>query len=329
VAVAVGGFIVAAILEATIIRWVRPTEWELEWVSDAALAVALGIAVYLWRHLVATRRELEDRERAELVLQAQLSIAADIQRQLLPAVPPTGNGFEWAAALRSAGKIGGDFYDFVDIAPGVWIVLVADVSGKGIPAAMVLGWLRAAFRALARQSSDPARILAQLSAVLYEEWLGALYVTCFVARFDLTAFTLTYTNAGHPPGILDGHGGIRYLSRGGPPAGLLPDARFEHELLQLHVGDTCLLVTDGVTEALEMDPPLEGDLEASRERGGAAADLCQAVMARALTGHGPREVPGWDDDRTVVVVKVLASDADDPATRAATQREFITSGILR
>ena len=206
---------------------------------------------------------------------------------------------------------------------------MADVSGKGIPAAMVLGSLRAAFRALARQSSDPARIVAQLSAGLYEEWLGALYVTCFVGRFDLTASTLTYTNAGHPPGILAGHGGIRHLSRGGPPAGLLPGAVFENELLQLHVGDTCLLVTDGVTEALEMDPPLEGDLEASRERGGSAAELCQAVMARALTGHGPRDVQGWDDDRTVVVVKVLARDAGDPATRTVTEREFITSGVLR
>jgi hypothetical protein len=94
VGVAVCGYIVAALLEATIIRWVRPTEWELAWVSDAALAVALGIAVYLWRHLVTTRRELEDRERAELVLQTQLSIAADIQRRLLPAVPPEGNGFQ-------------------------------------------------------------------------------------------------------------------------------------------------------------------------------------------------------------------------------------------
>jgi hypothetical protein len=116
VAAAVCGYIVAAILEATIIRWVRPTEWELAWVSDVVLAVALGFSVYLWRHLLSTRRELQERERAELVLQTQLSIAADIQNRLLPAVPPTDSGFEWAAALKSAGKIGGDFYDFVEVA---------------------------------------------------------------------------------------------------------------------------------------------------------------------------------------------------------------------
>ena len=179
------GYIVAAILEVALIRIVRPTEWELAWVSDAGLAIALGFAVYLWRHLLTTRRELAERERAELVLQTQLSIAAEIQRRLLPAVPPADNGFEWAAALRSAGKIGGDFYDFVEIAPRVWVMLVADVSGKGIPAAMALGSLRCAFRALARQSPDPARIVAQLSAVLYEEWLGSPYVTCLVCTFDL------------------------------------------------------------------------------------------------------------------------------------------------
>ena len=108
--------------------------------------------------------------------------------------------------------------------------------------------------------------MTQLSAVLYEEWLGSPYVTCLVGTFDLTARTLTYTNAGHPPGIVAGRDGIRHLNRGGPPAGLLPDAEFDQELLQLHVGDVCLLVTDGVTEALEGDTPLERDLEASRER---------------------------------------------------------------
>jgi serine phosphatase RsbU (regulator of sigma subunit) len=330
VAAAVCCYILAAILEVALIRTMRPTEWELAWVSDGALAVALGIAVYLWRHLLTTRRELEERERAELVLQTQLSIAAEIQKQLLPAVPPTDNGFEWAAGLKSAGKIGGDFYDFVEVAPSVWIVLVADVSGKGIPAAMMLGSLRSAFRALARQSSDPARIVTQLSMVLYEEWLGSPYVTCLVSTFDLTARTLTYTSAGHPPGIVAGRDGIRHLNRGGPAAGLLPDARFDQELVPLCIGDVCLLVSDGVTEALEGEVPLECDLVASSARyeSASAAELCQAVMARALSGHGPYGIQEWDDDRTVVVVKVLESQAaelDILVSDAGTERELIES----
>jgi serine phosphatase RsbU (regulator of sigma subunit) len=313
VAAAVCGYVIAAMLEAIVIRVMRPTQWELEWVSDAALALALGIAVYLWRRLLATRRELEERERGEILVQTQLSIAADIQRGLLPPVPPAGCGFEWAADLRSAGKIGGDFYDFVEVAPSVWIVLEADVSGKGIPAAMALGSLRSEFRAQARQSCDPARIVSQLSTVLHEEWRGSLYVTCLVGTFDLLARTLTYTNAGHPPGIVAGHDGIRYLNRGGPPAGLLPNATFEQEQIQLHLGDACILVTDGVTEALDENSPLEHDFEASREGDAAAsaAAICQSVMARALAGPGPLEAPGWDDDRTVVVAKVAEGVAAD------------------
>ena len=309
VAAAVCGYIVAAILEATLIRWLRPTEWQLAWVSDAALAVALGISVYLWRHLLTTRRELHKRERAELVVQTQLSVAAEIQKRLLPRVPPNGDGFEWAAALKSAGKIGGDFYDFVEIGPRVWIALVADVSGKGIPAAMALGSLRAAFRTLARQSSDPARIVTHLSAVLHEEWMGSLYVTCIVGVFDLAPRTLTYTNAGHPPGLVAGRAGVRHLTRGGPPAGLLPGAEFEQARLRLHIGDVCLLVSDGVTEALEGASPLDRDLvpTSPHQRPAAAAELCKAVMARAVRGQGPRGIQEWDDDRTVVVVKVSES----------------------
>lgn len=331
-AAAVFGYIAAAALEAALIRALQPTEWELAWVGDAALAIALGIVVYLWRHLLTTRRELEERERSELVLQTQLSLAAEIQQRLLPNVPPTSHGFEWAAALRSAGKIGGDFYDFVEITPGVWVILVADVSGKGIPAAMALGSLRFAFHTLARDGSSPAGIVRQLSRVFYEEWLGGLYVTCIVATFDLTSRTLTYTNAGHPPGILAGPDSIRHLDRGGPAAGLFPEAEFDQELVQLRAGEACLLVTDGVTEALEGQRPLADDLEAALDCRGApsAAELCQAMMTRALLGHGPVGTEGWDDDRTVVVVKVCESVASEAEglTAAGGERELSRQGAL-
>jgi hypothetical protein len=128
---AVCAYILSAAFEALLIRSIGPTEWELAWVSDVALAGAFGTAVYLWRHLLTTRRELEARERAQLVVDTQLSIAADIQRQLLPPLPPNEYGFEWAAALRSSGTIGGDFYDFMPFGPTQLVVLVADVSGKG------------------------------------------------------------------------------------------------------------------------------------------------------------------------------------------------------
>ena len=300
-AAASGGFVLAAVLETVVIRWLQPTEWELAWVSDLVLAVALGVAVYLWRHLLATRNELAQRERAEIVLQTQLSLAADIQRRLLPPLPRTANGCEWAAALRPAGKIGGDFYDFVETVPGLWVVLVADVSGKGIPAALALGSLRSTFRALARQRLAPAEILRHLSAAFLQDWHGMPYVTCIVAAFNLLARTVVYSNAGHPPAMLAGPTGTRYLFRGGPPAGLLPGASFEQGSLSLHAGDICLLVSDGVTEALD-GVPLEDRLSAVNLDAASAADICDRIMTQALNGNGPSGDSRWDDDRTVVVV---------------------------
>jgi sigma-B regulation protein RsbU (phosphoserine phosphatase) len=299
-----GGYALAVALEAVVIGWLRPTEWELAWISDSALALALGVAVYLWRRLLATRHELAQRERAEIVLETQLSLAAEIQRRLLPPLPPTADGCEWAASLEPAGKIGGDFYDFVETVPGTWMVLVADVSGKGIPAAMALGLLRSTFRALARQPIAPAEMLRQLSNAFFQDWQGMPYVTCIVAAFDLRARTLAYSNAGHPAGILLGPTRVRHLDHGGPPAGLLADAHFEQDILSVQPGDTCLLVSDGVTEALD-GVALEDRVSASERGTAPAAALCERVMTQARGGRGPAGADAWEDDRTVVVVRML------------------------
>ena len=303
-AAALGGYVVAAALEAAIIGWLQPTEWELAWISDLALATAFGVAVYLWRHLLATRTELAARERAAIVLQTELSLAADIQRRLLPQVPPSSNGCEWAAALRPAGQVGGDFYDFVETGPGVWSVLVADVSGKGIPAAMALGSLRSTFRALSRQRLGPAELVTQLSQTFLQDWQGTPYLTCLVARFDLPARTLVYTNAGHPPGFLFGDRRRHRLDRGGPPAGLLPDAAYEEAWMRIERGDTCVLVSDGVTEAgVSLDRLAVPALAAA-----SASDICARVMAAAQPGRGPSVPLDWDDDRSVVVVAVREAE---------------------
>lgn len=300
-AVAVVAYVVAASTETMIIRALRPSEWELAWVSDVILSVALGAAVYLYRNLLTARTALAERERAELVLQTQLSLAAQIQRQMLPAVPPRSDGLEFAAALESAGKIGGDFYDLIENGPDMWTVLIADVSGKGIPAAMALGVLRSTFRAQARQHAPPAQIATQLSSAFLQDWRGVLYATCIVITFDVPAGRIKYTNAGHPVGMLGRSDGVRHLDRGGPPLGLLPGARFEEDVLSLAAGDTCLLVTDGVTEALD-DSSVLPDLLRGSATG--AEELCAKVMARAHAADGPSGVTGWEDDRTVVVVRM-------------------------
>ena len=306
IAAAVTVYAVAGGSELVLIKLLRPTETELTWVSDFMLSAALGMAVYLWRHLRATRQALTQKERAALVIQTQLSLAESMQRRLLPPVPVAAHGFDWAAALTPAGRIGGDFYDFVEQSPGTWMVLVADVSGKGIPAAMALTLLRSTFRMLARGGASPAELAQRLAAALYDEWLGAPYVTCIISRFDTAARTLTYTNAGHPPGVVLGSRGAQFLDCGGLPLGLLPGTSYEEGVLTLRPGDRCVMVTDGITEAVEEADRASVAVIASRVPGRArsAASVCTAVMAMAARGHGPAGLEHWEDDRTVVVALV-------------------------
>ena len=175
-------YVVAGASEEVLIRMLRPTEGELTWISDAVFAAAIGIAVYQVspRHPARAERARARRARAADTAVAGGEHAAPVAAA--GAVP--GNGFEWAAVQIHPGRIGGDFYDFVEQAPGVWMVLVADVSGKGVPAAMALGLLRSIFRTLARELASPAQLVGRLSSALFEEWSGDPYVTCIVARVD-------------------------------------------------------------------------------------------------------------------------------------------------
>jgi len=309
VVVTIAFYAVAGLTEATLIRVLQPTELELDWISDAVLSSALGIAVYLWLHLRATRRALTEHERTELVMQSQLSMAEAMQRRLLPPVPGPVDGFEWAALLAPAGRIGGDFFDFMDPVPGVRLALVADISGKGISAAMALTLLRFTFRHVVHDTQSPADLTSRMSSALYGEWHGEPYVTCLIARIDLVGRTLTYTNAGHPPGILVRNRGHHELTEGGPPLGLLADATYTEEQLDLIAGDVCALVTDGVTEAFD-DPsrPWRTVIADAVRNGRSAQAICDAVMSDACEGHGPRGFDDWTDDRTVVVVALDGGD---------------------
>jgi serine phosphatase RsbU (regulator of sigma subunit) len=306
IVVAVSFYAVAGLTEAALIRGLQPSELELDWISDAVLSSALGIAVYLWLHLRATRLALTEHERSQLIIQSQLSIAEAMQRRLLPSIPHPFDGLEWAALLAPAGRIGGDFFDFIDPAPGIRLTLIADISGKGISAAMALTLLRFTFRHLARDTQSPADLASRMSAALYEEWHGSPYVTCVIARVDLATRTLTYANAGHPAGMLVRSGEDRTLGEGGPPLGLLASATYLEERITLAAGDVCAFMTDGITEAFDdgLRPWRPVVLDAVRKGTHSAWAVCNEVMSRAQRAHGPNGVEGWTDDRTVVVIAV-------------------------
>jgi serine phosphatase RsbU (regulator of sigma subunit) len=304
--VALAFYAVAGLSEAGLVRILRPSTTELDWISDAVLSLALGVAVYLWLHLRATRRALTEHERARLVFQTELSLAEAMQRRLLPSVPQAANGFDWAAVLRPAGTIGGDFFDFLEPAADTQMLLVADVSGKGISASMALSLLRSTFRQAARNTRSPAELASRMSAAFYDEWHGWPYVTGIVARLDSCERTLTYANAGHPPGLLLRGGGDRALGQGGPPLGLLENAAYTEESLTLEDGDVCAFVTDGITDAfvggLQTWRTVVKD--AARVQPLSPGAVCHTILTRAQEHSGPDGVDDWTDDRTVVVLVV-------------------------
>ena len=312
VAVAIVFFAIAGTVEALLIRVVRPTEMELDWVSDVVLSAALGTAVYLWQHLRATRLALTERERSQLVIQTQLALAESMQRRLLPPIPPAAGGFEWAATLTPAGQIGGDFYDFVESTTNARLMLVADVSGKGISAAMALALLRSTFRRLAQETGSPAVLAARMSRALYDEWRGAPYVTGIIARVDFDDQSLTYSTAGHPPGLLVGASGDRDLQEGGPPLGLLSEPQYLEEHIELTAGDVCVFMTDGVTESFDQSARGVRAVVSDIVRAGTRSvpDICAAIMTDAVAGQGPIDVDDWTDDRTVVVVRAAGQSTD-------------------
>ena len=172
-AVAVGfalaAYLAANGLELLAVQFINPNLTDIVELSDLLLASAVGGTLFLWLHLKATRSELHRLERAQIVMNTQLATAAQIQRRLLPAQPSTVEGIKCAVRFEPAWEIGGDFYDFIPLGRDRMLITVGDISGKGIPAAMLLAFARTVLRTGATRTTDPAQLLALLSNALYED----------------------------------------------------------------------------------------------------------------------------------------------------------------
>jgi sigma-B regulation protein RsbU (phosphoserine phosphatase) len=299
-------------IEGFVLRYLQPQRGEMRSVSNLLLAGAFGVAIYMWLDLRTTRASLSSVERSRLVVETQLALAAEVQRGLLPPVPISFDHVRWASQLEPAGKIGGDFYDFIPTGPDTMLVLVGDVSGKGIPAALLQASAHSLFRTLARSAPQPAELLELVSREIYAENAGALYLTCLAVSIDGTSGRLLYANAGHPAGVVVGKSGRRLLSQGGPPVGMFAEAKYQSEVLRVEAGDLGVIVTDGITEAIEqagvptvdrLDAVLSA-ISSSVSPSGVPQQVCEAIMALADHSAGPLGVSDWQDDKTVLAFMV-------------------------
>jgi serine phosphatase RsbU (regulator of sigma subunit) len=275
--------------------------------------IALGFSGFLIVGFLVTRiAKQRERLAAEVRRQrdeyeSDLTLASQVQRQVL-SKPPVMTGIQLAASMQTARLLGGDYYDFFKVSDEVVDVVIADVSGKGAAASLLMPSLAVALRLRAGELSGPAAILKDLDGVLQQVTNTATFVTMFYARFNPSRHTLEYACGGHNPPLLlrPKTGESLLLEEAGPVMGILPDAQFTNTLVPLEPGDIIILYTDGVTEQ-ENESQEQFSLDRlkalvlSKESEPAAnmvADIGEAVSNFAGTTQQL-------DDLTVVIAKIL------------------------
>ncbi|MDQ7062759.1 MAG: SpoIIE family protein phosphatase [candidate division KSB1 bacterium] len=184
----------------------------------------------------------------------ELAIARDIQQRLLPASPPELPGFDLAGLNWPSKQVGGDYYDFFLIDSNRLLLAIGDVSGKGVPASLLMANLQASLRALIYADMPLTKIVARINDIIHENTAIDKFITFFVAIIDIRNRALTFVNAGHnPPILIHQSGEVVFLETGGLLLGMMPNVVYEEETVPLASGDWLILYTDGVSEAMNAE----------------------------------------------------------------------------
>ena len=271
--------------------------------DDLEVLMLLASQVAIIIEKVMLHEQLIEKKR----LEGQLEVARQVQLELLPPRDPQLEGYDISAYNFPTEEVSGDYYDWVRIYDDQIGLVIADVSGKGVPAALLMAFLRASLRAATHIGYSPHISMAKVNYLLWESIERNQFVTAFYAILDVTNKTLTYTNAGHnPPVLLKQNGDVSFIERGSIPLGMFRDTRYHEYYLTMEPGDVLMLYTDGATEA--QNP--EGE-EFGRERLAKTVQLNRQLGARELITAAHAEVLEWTDghgatdDVTFFVIKAL------------------------
>jgi len=267
--------------------------------AGTTAAGVLGMVLYrVQAELRASRRELARKE-------AELTFALEVQKSLFPRQFPRDGGLEFSAICVPARGISGDYYDVVQLPDGRLIFAIADISGKGISAAILMSNLQAVLRVVAGGNCSPAEVCARLNQHLCEITDETRFATFFYGEWNLGQRTLSYVNAGHNIPILCGSSQGRKLQDGGPPLGLFHATKFEVGTLVLQPGDMIVLYSDGITEAGIQRGEEFGESRLAALIGNSdhkpLAEIQQQVLAavRKWSGDEP------EDDMTMLLARAI------------------------
>jgi sigma-B regulation protein RsbU (phosphoserine phosphatase) len=271
--------------------------------DDMEILMLLSSQVAIIIEKVMLHEQLIEKQR----LETQLEIARQVQLQLLPPKDPELEGFDISAYNFPTEEVSGDYYDWVRLFDDQIGIVIADVSGKGVPAALLMAFLRASLRAASHIGYAPHVSMSKVNYLLWESIERNQFVTGFYGILDATNRTLAYSNAGHnPPFLLDVEGKAHFEERGGVPLGMFRDSRYYEYYATIESGQMLMLYTDGVTEAMNPD----GE-EYGRDRLVDAARRGRHLSARELIDFIHREVIDWTDglgatdDVTFFIIKAL------------------------
>src|SRR5215216_2625528 len=254
--------------------------------------------------MVKQQQEAQERQRIE----QELRVARLIQHTLLPKSLPELEGHQIAVYYQPAREVGGDFYDFLDLPDGRLGLIVGDVSGKGVPAAIVMAITRTMLRSAYRMGSPaPGEILEQVNNILYRDIPANMFVTCLAALLDSRSGRLHYANAGHDPPYVRHADGVGRLRARGMPLGLMPNMSYEQKEITLEPGESVLLYSDGLVEAHDPRremfgfPRLQGFVGAHSD----AATLIDSLLAELERFTGEE----WEqeDDITLLTLQRFRS----------------------
>lgn len=280
--------------------------------SVADRELLMSIAAQL--ALIIDNARLTERMVAQERMRRELALAAEVQQRLLPSGAPKCVAMEVAGFCEPARGVGGDYYDFINFDNLQLGVAIADVAGKGMPAALLMSTVQATLRSLtARNGSNGpvaelSSIVGKLNRLLFNTTNGEHYVTFFYAMFDQATQRLTYVNAGHNPPLYlraDANFDVQQLTSGGLVAGAFEHAVYEQETVQMKPNDLLFLYTDGLSEALNVEGEEFGSTritETLKPIASLSADqICDVVARRVKEWCAGMSLY---DDLTFVVMKV-------------------------
>jgi serine phosphatase RsbU (regulator of sigma subunit) len=262
----------------------------------ASLAASAINNTLLYREVLHSRR-----------VESELELARTVVESLLPRAFPLIEGFDIYGSTIPVRQVGGDYFDFISSISYRLAVLVADVSGKGLPAALVMVSFRAYLLATIINDLSMRVVMSRVNRLVYDSTSGDRFITTFYGLIDPEHRRLLYINAGHnPPLLLHADGTSELLTDGGLPLGVFNDARYSESVVNFRPGDILVLYTDGVTDARNGHEEsfgverLERTVRSVAER--RAHEICDAVTT-AVRAHSA-DVGGLEDDLTVSVIKV-------------------------